>query len=420
MNLYSSEVEQSLLGSLLLDNKNFERTKGLLVSTFFYHEEHGTLYNIIATLLKEGKIASPNTCRILWEQQTKKEAEYLFDLIASVITTDIEGYCGVIKEYYVRRTLKTIGEDLQINAKELPLDTIIPSLEKEIKPLQKLILSKPIELPSVVVENIIQEITDYAQSDETTKGLATGFKALDKAIGGLKKSHLTILAARPSMGKTALALNIATHTARHYHVLFFSVEMTARQLMIRILSQQSRIPSFAIENEKLSDNQIAILKRVEPKLFPFIDDTCTTIQQIETTIQSIHQTRPIDLVIIDYLQLLGDKNNQNRTMEITNISNNLKTLSKELNIAVLALSQLSRNLDSRADKRPLLSDLRDSGAIEQDADVVTFLYRDEYYNKNQDANKHKAELIIAKNRSGETKTINLLFNGRLTEFTEPY
>jgi replicative DNA helicase len=464
----NTEAEQALLGALLVNNSAFHRVAEFLEAQHFAEAVHGRIFAAVAKLVERGQIANPVTLKNFFDQDVALQeiggAQYLVRLATSVVTIiNAEDYGRTIRDLYLRRQLITIGEEVVNDAYAHDLDRDAPQqIEIAEKHLFELATTGQREggfqpFVDALGKAIGMAETAFKRSGRTT-GISTGFIDLDALLGGLHPSDLVVLAGRPSMGKTALATNIGFHAARHYKaarepdgrmvaedggsVGFFSLEMSAEQLATRILAEESGVSSNNIRKGEVSnqdfDSFVAASHRLSSAPF-YIDDTpALTIAALRTRARRLQRQHGLDLVIIDYLQLvrgsLDGRGSENRVQEISEITRGLKTLAKELNVPVLALSQLSRAVEAREDKRPMLSDLRESGSIEQDADVVMFVYREEYYLRNREprpgsedhfkwqtemeAAHGKAEVIIGKQRHGPTGTVQLQFEAEVTRFSD--
>ncbi|MDR2158191.1 MAG: replicative DNA helicase [Holosporaceae bacterium] len=454
---HNIEAEQSLLGALMLSNDCFENISEFLLPIHFATPINGKIYEAISQLISQGLVADPITLKAYFEKKDELKSvgggDYLIQLVNAVVSiAGVEDYAKLIYDMYLRRQLILLGEDISHNAStfELNIQTV-DQIEKAEARLYALSLSDQrggfIPFSGALV-NTINVVEQVFKSDKKIIGVTTGFVDLDKKLGGLNKSDLIILAGRPSMGKTALATNIAFNAAMAYatkaegggKVAFFSLEMSSEQLVARILSQECDIPAEKIRHGEIDEGLFARLVGAKKELAEvplFIDDTpALTISAVRTRARRLKRQHGLDLIVIDYLQLLQGsddrKRHENRVQEISEITRLLKALAKELDVPVLALSQLSRAVEARDDKRPQLSDLRESGSIEQDADVVMFVYREEYYEArhepNKDDPKHKewkakldkvknlAEVILAKQRHGPIGTVELYFDGNYTKF----
>jgi replicative DNA helicase len=460
---YDVEVEQALLGAILVDNRSLEAVTALLKAEQFYDPLHQRLFEaMMAAQDRGGMTITPLTLHAAMKadpglQEVGGHA-YLVGLAqAAPALPNVRDYAKILSELAVRRSLIRIGEDMVNAAYEAPHDkppkTQIEEAEKALYRISE--SSKYSDGPLDFAESLRRTVVLAEKAQQRggrISGLVTGFSDIDSLLGGLQPSDLLILAGRPGMGKSSLATNIAFHAARAYvqdmeagaevprgaPVLLFSLEMAAQQLAARILSEQTEIEMWKIRNGKFSENEWEkfVLTMQDLSTLPlYIDDTGgVSIAQIAARARRLKREKNIGCVMIDHIQLVtGSGRAENRVQELTEISKNLKVLAKELDLPVVALSQLSRSVDSRDDKRPVLSDLRESGSIEQDADVVMFLYREEYYLKTREPDPgsadhakwlekcerahRRAELIVEKHRHGATNKIDLFFDDRFTRFS---
>lgn len=453
---HNLEAEQSLLGAIMLDNRCFEDVSDILSPNHFFVPVNGKIYDVIRKLISQDLVADPITLRAYFEKnedlQKIEGGKYLIQLVNSVISVSgAEDYAKLIYDLYNRRQLIKIGENIVYEASNFSLNSNSEAqIEKAEEQLYDLAVNNTRGMCvsfSDIAQVAVQTIEQAYKSENKLIGVTSGFIDLNKKLGGLNRSDLIILAGRPSMGKTALATNIAFKVAMDKllnregsgKVAFFSLEMSAEQLVSRIISQESMIPSEKIRRGEIKEEDVGKIKGLQKKLtnIPlFIEDTpAMTVSSIRTRARKLQRKEGLDLIVVDYLQLLqgsNDRRNDNRVQEISEITRSLKGLAKELNIPIIALSQLSRAVEIRDDKRPQLADLRESGSIEQDADVVMFVYREEYYlertkpqegtpefdkwyTKMQNAH-NKAEIIIAKQRHGPIGTVELFFDGQFTKF----
>lgn len=464
---HNIEAEQSLLGAILVNNNTFEKVADMLIPEHFYDPVHQRIYDAINTLVQRGQVADPKTMRGLFENDPALAnvggSKYLGDLAASVVTViNAADYGQLIHDLHVRRQLITLGEDVVNEAYEHDLENpASKQIEQTEHRLFELAQTGEIDRGFVSLEKSValsvQMANEAFKSDGHVTGVTTGLRDMDRKLGGFQRSDLIILAGRPSMGKTALATNIALNAAKAYHktntkqgsgVAFFSLEMSAEQLSTRLLGDHSSVPSDKIRrgDVKQDDFKKFIETSQELAKFPlYIDDTPgLSIASVRTRSRRLKRLVPhLGLIVIDYLQLLtgSASNASNRVQEVSEITRGLKGLAKELDIPVVALSQLSRGVESREDKTPMLSDLRESGSIEQDADVVMFVYREEYYHEREEPTrrgdegeekynaryqswmergeevKNVAEVVIAKQRHGPIGKIALHFEGQFTRFS---
>lgn len=452
---YNLEAEQSLLGAILLNNSCFENVSEFLESKHFYSPIHGRIFGAAKVLIEQNLVADPITLRAYFEKSSELSSigggEYLVKLVDCVTSLNSSyDYGKLIYELYLRRELISIGDSIIYEANEFNIrDSAISQIEKAEEKLFSLANQGSTERGFIEFKTALAEaISVAAAARENINGLSgitTGLRDLDNDLGGLHKSDLIILAGRPSMGKTALATNIAYNAAlasmlgkkEGAKVAFFSLEMSSEQLATRLIAQEAKIPSHRIRKGVIKADEFQRLVDVSRNLVKiplFIDDTpALTTSALRTRARRLKRQHGLDLIIIDYLQLLQAHDTKNgRVQEISEITRSLKAIAKELDVPVIALSQLSRAVEQREDKRPQLADLRESGSIEQDADVVMFVFREEYYISRRepslDSEKHKAwqsemaavynvaEVILAKQRHGPIGTIKLFFDGNLTRF----
>jgi replicative DNA helicase len=449
------EAEVAVIAALMYDNLIYEQIAGLIKTEHFVDQVHRDIFATLTHLIERGQIASAIT---IWPYfmnnniiQDRGGEDYFKNLCKSILSISyVLDYAKQVRDMYLRRELFKTGSELQYNAHNIEIentpDSIIEECENTLFALSSHNETTKKARPfSNVIHEVIMHAKDSTKSDFKTAGVATGFADLDRHMGGMHPSDLIILAGRPSMGKTALATNIAFFVARSLNdgVIFFSLEMSDEQLATRILGQEANIPSDRIRRGMISQNDLALLTTSAKNIagIPlYIDDTPSlSVAGLRTrarriTNQERKKGKSISLIVIDYLQLLtSGGNNENRVQELSFITRSLKAMSKELNVPVLALSQLSRAVEQRDDRRPQLSDLRESGTIEQDADVVMFVFREEYYEArkkpgedspkiNQWKDKMEkihnlAELIIAKQRHGPITTITLHYQAEITKFS---
>lgn len=422
-------AEQSIIGSMIMGKDAIIVAEEILTKDDFYDQRYGVIYEAMIELHSEG---NPTDLITLQNKLKEKDLppelsslEVIRDLIASVPTSaNIRYYANIVKEKSVLRQMIKVTEGI---SNECYLDKkgteeILDNAEKQVfNILQQRNTGDVVDIKNVVVESL-ESIEAAARNKGSVTGVATGFYDLDYKTAGMQPSDLILLAARPSMGKTAMALNVAEHVAIKNNVptAIFSLEMSKDQLVKRIMSMHSRIDSQSIRTGDLTDNQWVELvdtSRIIGNSNLTIDDTAgISVSELRSKCRKLKLEKNLGLVIIDYLQLMsGTKHSESRQQEISDISRSLKALAREIDAPVLALSQLSRAVEQRPDKRPMLSDLRESGAIEQDADVVMFIYRDDYYN-NDSEEKGISEIIIGKQRNGPTGTIKLAWQAEHTKF----
>jgi replicative DNA helicase len=466
---HNTEAEQGLLGAILIDNRAFERVSEFLKADHFYTPAHGRIFAVIAKLLERGQIATAVTLKAAFDDDEDLAhlggAAYLADLAASVVTIlNVEDYGRTIFELHLRRELIALGGEMVNTAHVHDIDSPpaeqIEAAERKLFELATVgeVGSGFIAFSKSLTRAIQMAEAAYRRESHIT-GVTTGLVDLNRKLGGMQPSDLIVLAGRPSMGKTALATNIAFSAATAHAdsrgkegamVAFFSLEMAAEQLATRILAEVSEVPSEKIRKGEVKDTEFRRFVEASQKLASvplYIDDTpALSIAQVRTRARRLKRQFGLGMVVIDYLQLLrgssGGRGPENRVQEISEITRGLKAIAKELSVPVLALSQLSRAVEQREDKRPQLSDLRESGTIEQDADVVMFVFREEYYverdqptllkDESQDKfndryarwqerlkNAHQvAEVIIGKQRHGPIGTVKLHFDGQFTRFSD--
>jgi len=464
---HNIEAEQALLGAVLINNEAFDRVSNFLEPHHFFDPLHGRIYEIAGKLVQSGKHATPVTLKTFFDNEEPIGSitvpQYLGRLaVHATSVINAEDYGRTIYDLSVRRDLILLGDDMVNVAYDSPVE--MPP-EKQIEESEQRLYNLAEKGKygsgflsfSTALTDAIEMASKAYQREGGLSGLSTGLRDLDRALGGLQNSDLLILAGRPSMGKTALATNIAFNIAKAFRaqtgasgveevvdgavIGFFSLEMSAEQLATRIISEQAELPSEKIRRGLISEDEFHRLVRATQDLqsLPlYIDHTGgISIAQLAARARKLKRQRGLGLLIVDYLQLLsGTKRaGEGRVQEVTEITTGLKALAKELEVPILALSQLSRQVENRDDKRPQLSDLRESGSIEQDADVVMFVFREEYYVQRKEPNITKVEdhqkwqdemdqvqgigeVIIGKQRHGPTGTVRLQFTAEFTRFSD--
>jgi replicative DNA helicase len=423
------EAEQSVIGSMLLDKNAISVASEILRGEDFYKEAHRQIFNGIMELYDRNEPADLVT--LVDNLRTKGVLEviggitYLSNLVSSVPTTaNIKYYAKIVEEKStLRKLIKSssgIMEKCYSDSEDVPV--IIDRAEKDIFDISQKITTHDLEPMSRLLEKGFNQIELLCKNKGAVTGIPSGFPELDNKTSGFQRGDMVLIAARPSMGKTAFALNIASNAAiRHSDsVAVFSLEMSKDQLVQRLLCSEASVDMLKLRTGNLNeDDWVRMAKCAGPMAGSkmFIDDTPgVSVTEMRSKCRRLKIEHGLDLIVVDYLQLMqGRERTENRQQEVSDISRSLKALAKEMDAPVIALSQLSRAPEVRADHRPILSDLRESGSIEQDADVVMFLYRDEYYNKESDK-KNIAEVIIAKQRNGPTGTTELAFIGQYTKF----
>jgi replicative DNA helicase len=454
------EAEQALLGSILINNDIIDEISTIVSSSIFYDPAHVKIYEVIESLNNKGMIANPITLKNFFEKDNMLNevggTEYLVKLTRfSGSAKQAIDYAKIIHEMYLRRELVLISDKLSTdtlnaNDHEQNAENIIESTERSLFDLaERGSFTQSFLKFNQALDQTIQMATMAMQSDQGIVGVPTGLTDLDEKLGGLHKSDLVILAGRPGMGKTALATNIAYYAAQKLmsreeksSIAFFSLEMSSEQLSTRILSEQARIRSDDIRRGKVTEDEINRYIETSRNIYNlplYIDETpAITIATLCNRARRIKRLFGLSLVVVDYIQLMRspglNNRSENRVQEVSEITQGLKALAKELKVPVLALSQLSRAVESRDDKKPQLSDLRESGSIEQDADVVMFVYREAYYLENKQPKlgsiEHAewqskmndvnglADIILGKQRHGPTGTVKVEFEGIYTKFRD--
>ncbi len=451
------EAEQALLGSILVNNDIIDEIANIINPTSFFDPAHTKIYEVIETLNNKGMIANPITLKNYFEKDNMLDevggTEYLVKLTRfSASAKQSIDYAKIIHEMYLRRELVLISDNLSsdtFNTKELNAEKIIENTEKSLFDLaERGSFSQSFLKFNQALDQTIEMATQAMKSDRGIVGVPTGLSDLDEKLGGLHKSDLVIIAGRPSMGKTALATNIAYHAAQNImskqeksSVAFFSLEMSSEQLSTRILSEQAKIKSDDIRRGKVTEEEINRYIETSRNIYNlplFIDETpAITIATLSNRARRIKRLFGVSLIVVDYIQLMrsnSNKKNEGRVQEISEITQGLKALAKELGVPILALSQLSRAVEQRDDKQPQLADLRESGSIEQDADVVMFVYREAYYLERKEPKlgsiEHAewrskmndvhglADIILGKQRHGPTGVVKVEFEGIYTKFKD--
>ncbi|WP_407051751.1 replicative DNA helicase [Methyloraptor flagellatus] len=464
---HNAEAERQLIGAILVNNETYYRVSDFLEPAHFFLEPHRQIFEKIGQMIRAGKVASPITLKTFFPVDHQiadmSVAQYLLRLASdstTIINADDHG--RQIQDLAIRRNLIRIGEDMVNIAFDAPIDMMPRAqIEDAERRLFELAEAGRYDGGFVSFADALRGSIDMAaaafQRAGKLSGISTGISSLDQRLGGLQRSDLVILAGRPAMGKTSLATNIAFNIAAAYRaeeapdgtmkavdggvVGFFSLEMSSEQLATRIISEQTEIPSNRIRRGDISDQdfeKLVAASQMMQSIPLYVDQTGgISIAQLAARARRLKRQKGLDVLIVDYLQLLtgSSKKGENRVQEITEITTGLKALAKELNVPIVALSQLSRQVENRDDKRPQLADLRESGSIEQDADVVMFVYREEYYLKMKepaekgseawfkweaDMNRMKgvAEVIVGKQRHGPTGSVELHFAGEVTRFSD--
>lgn len=428
---YSTEAEQSVIGAILSDPNVMPLVVEKIKPDYFYNENLRKIYNIISGMFVSGStidvitVLNETTNLHIFENNT--EAKQFFMEIANMLPSakNVSSYCDIISDRYFIRSLGLAAREIldEIQNGEQNAQLLLDAAEQKIYNIrQGRSIGGLVPLRDAIYEAYDRLGKISGEDREKYIGARTGFVQLDNITSGLNKSDLIIIAARPGMGKTSFVMNIAKNVAKssEKEVAVFNLEMSKEQLATRLLSTEARVESNTLRNGRISTDQWTTLATSAGYLgtLPMlIDDTASiTVQQMKAKLRRV---KNLGLVVIDYLQLMGTTSkSDNRVIVISEITRQLKIMAKELNVPVILLSQLSRAVEGRTDKRPILSDLRESGSIEQDADIVLFLYRDAYYNKESEQ-QNISECIVAKNRHGERGTVKLIWNGQFTLFSNP-
>ncbi|WP_333023521.1 replicative DNA helicase [Wolbachia endosymbiont of Pentidionis agamae] len=459
---HNLEAEQLLIGAMIRDNRICDAVEDVITAEYLYDPLHQNIFTQISKTKKHGIVANELSLKMFFEHDPAfidcGGTEYLAKLAAKAsIALDIYSLTRIIRDAYIRRCLIQLGQNIISGSYNYDIDNPADAqIEQAMATLFNLVTNKQRDKNYIKLAGSIKDVINKVsllKNNPEALGITTGLYDLNQLLGGLQKSDLLILAARPSMGKTALALNIALNVCKVLHerdkqnyVVFFSLEMSAEQLTARLITIDSGVGYYKALTGKISEFELHTFIEIGTKLseLPFIiDDTpALSITALRTRIRLLHQLYGIGVVFIDYLQLIKGttkRSSENRVQEISEVTQGLKAIAKELNIPVVALSQLSRSVEQRDDKKPQLADLRDSGSIEQDADIVMFLYREEYYELRKQpiegSVKHRewqekmekirniAELVIAKQRNGPIGSIKLYFDsnrGTFKDYTERY
>ena len=426
----SLEAEQAVLGSILIDSRCVADIIGVVRPEDFFLEQNREIYETVYTMFNFSQTIDPVTVLDKMRElgyYHDNSRDYILQLMEITPTAaNAVRYAGIVRDKAMLRELAKAGEEISETVYEqvgTPAE-MLEAAEKKIFALRKGERGESLEHIGTVLHKVFDRLTELSMSDSLIPGLSTGLRDLDMKINGLNKSDLLLIAARPAMGKSSLALNIGVNVAKKYDktVAVFNLEMSREQLAMRLLSGEAFVDSQKLLTGKLSDEEWSQLAMASASLsqtdIRIDDNPSVTVAEMNAKLRRVED---LGLVIIDYLQLMSGsgygKASENRVTVVGEISRSLKIMAKELNVPVICLSQLSRAVESRTDKRPIMSDLRESGAIEQDADVIMFIYRDDYYNENSEE-KNVAECIVAKNRHGETGTVKLQWLPQFTTFAD--
>jgi replicative DNA helicase len=427
---HSLEAEEAVLGSILIDPEALYRVLPFLSGGDFFLTKHQWIWQVIVALHERREpIDFLTVCEELEHRGHLVEVggqAYISHLIGTVPTAiHAEGYGRIIEQSSIRRRLLAAASDIAQLAYEetVEIDEVVDRAEQTLFGVSQRRLTQEIAPIAEVIRSYYARIEYLYEHRGEPLGIPTGFVDLDRLTGGMQRSDLVIIAARPGMGKTSLLLNIALNAARRFHqrVAIFSLEMSDEQIVQRLVSQETGIDSQRLRLGDLQEDEwprfVGATSALSESAMIYLDDTPSiTPLQLRTKARRLHAEHGLDMIIVDYLQLMtGDMRSENRVQELAYISRTLKGLARELNLPILAASQLSRAVEQRSDKHPMLSDLRESGSIEQDADMVMFIYRDDMYDQTSER-KNVAEIILAKHRNGPTGTIELYFRSQLTQF----
>jgi replicative DNA helicase len=427
---HSVEAEQSVIGSMLMDKDAIIAASEIVTADDFYQTQYGIMYETMLELFNAGQPVDLITLQDRLKEKDVPPEVASLDFVREIITTvptsaNVRSYANIVREKAILRKLIKVNEEIANSCymgKE-PLEDILAATEKSVFDLlQSGNASEFVPMKQVAI-NVLEKIEAASRSSSPVTGIPTGFIDLDYKTSGLQPSDFILIAARPSMGKTAFVLNLVDHVAvrKQLPCMIFSLEMSKEQLANRLLSMETNVDSQKLRTGNLADSDWdTIVEGINTlgNANLIIDDTPgISITELRSKCRKMKLEHGLSMVIIDYLQLMSGsgRNRDNRQQEISDISRSLKALAREMNVPVVALSQLSRACETRPDHRPMMSDLRESGAIEQDADVVMFLYRDDYYNKDTET-PNIAEVIIAKQRNGPIGTVNLLWQPEYTKF----
>jgi len=427
---HNTEAEQAVLGAMMRSAEQIEDVRVRLTVEDFYHPQHKLMYEAMASLVdREMAVDSTTLTAHLYDYGRLEEiggAPYILAVFESVTTLEhTDHYVNLVSEKSLARKVIERAHQLieQGYNPELPVEQLLEEAKRQFTTLEGDIQNEDFRTIADVLGDYIKHLEQLSRQSGEITGLETGFEAFDKKTAGLQKGSLVIIAARPAMGKTVFAINIAVNAAKlnKTNVAIFNLEMGAEEVVGRILSSEGRIDFSRLKTGQLDGDDWRSLKIATSSLSEigvFLDDTSRKISQIISKSRTLHRQQGLGLIVIDYLQLMEGSRNTggNRQLEISEMSRSLKLLARELNVPVIAVAQLSRSVESREDKRPIMSDLRESGSIEQDADIVTFLLREDYYRAAEEPKDNMVEVIFAKHRSGSTGSIKLGFRGENARF----
>ena len=427
---HNTEAEQAVLGAMMQDSEQLEDIKLKLTAQDFHHPQHRLMYEAMMSLLDRQMVVDSTTLTAhLYDYGRLEEiggAPYILEVFESVTTLAHTGhYVNLVLE---KSTARKVIDRAQLLIEqgynpEIPIDQLIEEAKRQFANLEDDTKSEDFRTIAEVLKDYINSLEERSKQTGEITGLRTGFDAFDKKTAGLQNGNLVIIAARPGMGKTMFAINIAVNAAQlnNINVAVFILEMSAEEVVGRIISAEGRIHMGKLKTGNLDSDDWRSLKMAADTLSNtriFLDDESTSkVGQIIAKCRALHKKEGLGLIVIDYLQLMqGNSNGGNRQLEVSEMSRALKLLARELNVPVIAAAQLSRSVEAREDKRPIMSDLRESGSIEQDADIVTFLLREDYYRNPEEDKDNMVEVIFGKHRSGSTGSIKLGFIGEIARF----
>ncbi len=423
---HSIDAEESVLGAVLLSGDAANVALEKLHAEDFYKPSHQQVFEVVQQLFDANEPIDAVTVSEGLRRDGALDRmggiEFLTNLIDSVpSTSNVEYYASIVEEHALRRRLMRVGGDISVIAGQMaqPIEEVVDQAEQAVFAVAERQVGDGLQVIDDLLGPAIEKAEELQRNGSEVTGISTGFRDLDRKLAGLHPTNLVIVAARPGMGKTALALNMAQNVALSGHtVAIFSLEMSREEVVTRMLCAKGRIDSQRLRTGKLSEGDFTKLSNAAGALYKqniFVDDSAgLTVTEIRAKCRRLRRKPGLDMVVVDYLQLMNGSGQENRQQEIAMISRSLKNLARELHVPIVALSQLNRGVEAREDKRPRLGDLRESGAVEQDADVVMFIYRDEYYHPEKVESKGVAEVVIAKHRQGGVGKVDMTF---LPEFT---
>ncbi len=427
---YNKEAEESVLGAILISKDAANVVLDKLSAEDFYVPAHQSIYEAVQVLYNSNQPIDAVTLTDQLRRQSELEriggVRFVTELMDAVpVASRVEYYADIVEEASLRRRLMAAGGQVTDWAYQVDeeIDTVVDEAEQAVLRVAERKIGDGLIAVSEHIDAAIEKIEELGANTSEITGLATGFRDLDRKLSGLQESNLVVIAARPAMGKSALAMNIAANVStRGGVVAIFSMEMGKEEIIQRLLCSVGRVDSMKLRAGQLDPREWQNVVRAAGKLFEapiYVDDASNiTLTDIRAKCRRLRRQKGLDLVVVDYLQLMQGRGRENRQQEIAEISRNLKTLARELDVPIIAVSQLNRSLEGREDKRPRLGDLRESGAIEQDADVVMFIYRHEYYYPEDTESKGKAEVIVAKHRAGSTGGVDMTFLAEFTLFSD--